>query len=97
MADSVFPIMRARDRRGREATGLTSVPWGLMAPHEARALKNHDQTLRRLAERGGLSPREAWCVLNDRPWRDAACVSEQDAEAFLIARVAEYAARGAIP
>lgn len=40
-----------------------SVPWEVMAPHEAMAQKNHSQTLARLAQRGGLSPSEAWCVV----------------------------------
>ncbi|WP_211099537.1 hypothetical protein [Azospirillum agricola] len=34
-----------------------SVPWSLLAPHEAQA------------ERGGLSPAEMVAVLEDRPWR----------------------------
>ena len=35
-----------------------------MAPHESQARNNHGQTLERLAQRGGLSPCEAWCVIN---------------------------------
>lgn len=41
-----------------------SVPWFVMEPHEAMARKNHCQSLTRLAERGGLSCGEAWCVVN---------------------------------
>lgn len=48
-----FPIQRG-----------PSVPWEVMAPHESMAQKNHSQSLERLAERGGLSPGEAWCVVN---------------------------------
>ena len=41
----------------------------MIAPHEAQAMKNHSQTLTRLAERGGLSPSEAIFVLSDEQWR----------------------------
>ena len=47
-----------------------SVPWELVAPHEAQAMRNHcGQTLKRLAERGGLGPCEMVAVLEDRPWK----------------------------
>lgn len=48
---------------------LRSIPWAVIASHEAQALANHDQTLERLAQRGGLDPTEAVAVLQDRPWR----------------------------
>jgi hypothetical protein len=51
-----FPIM-----------GGPSIPWWVIAPHEAQARINHGgQTLERLADRGGLSPTEALAVLEDR-------------------------------
>lgn len=40
--------------------------WEIIAPHEAQAKINHDQSLERLAQRGGLSCYEALCVLQDR-------------------------------
>lgn len=40
-----------------------SVPWEVMAPHEAQANKNHYQSLEKLASRGGLGCGEAWCVV----------------------------------
>jgi len=45
-----------------------AIPWSVIAPHEAQALKNHDQSPERLAERGGLSVCEAVAVLEDRHW-----------------------------
>ena len=52
-----------------ERVGLPrTAPWSLLAPHERQALRNHGQTLERLNERGGLSPREMMCVLEDRSW-----------------------------
>lgn len=45
------------------APTLSSVPWSLLAPVEGRVLRNHGQTLERLAQRGGLSACEALCAL----------------------------------
>jgi hypothetical protein len=53
-----FPIM-----------GGPSIPWRMILPHEGQALRNHgEQSLERLASRGGLSPDEALAVLDDRSW-----------------------------
>lgn len=57
-----------REERRFPIQGGPSIPWSLIEPHEAQAKRNHDQTLQRLAERGGLSPCEAVAVLEDRPW-----------------------------
>lgn len=57
----LFPILAER-----AGSPKTYVPWDLMAPHEAQALKNHTQTLDRLAQRGGLDPAEAVAVLEGR-------------------------------
>jgi hypothetical protein len=43
-----------------------TVPWSLLAPHEAQARKNHDQSLARLAERGGLDPTEMVALFSAR-------------------------------
>lgn len=45
------------------------VPWWLMMVHEWQAEYNHKQTLDELALRGGLSPAELRCVLENRPPR----------------------------
>jgi hypothetical protein len=58
-------------RRLNEA-GMTravvGIPWDLILQHEAQCLRNHDQTVQRLHERGGLSVDEAVAVLEDRGW-----------------------------
>lgn len=68
-----FPILRSwnsDERKHRDALGCpTSIPWDMIAPHERQADRNHYQTLKRLAERGGLSPAEAVAVLEDREYR----------------------------
>jgi hypothetical protein len=69
-----FPIQPFRDYshpiegRKKVKNEPLSIPWELIAPHEAQAQRNHSQTLKRLAERGGLSACEAVAVLEDRPW-----------------------------
>lgn len=50
---------------------LRSIPLGLIAPHEAQALKNHgDQNLLRLAQRHGLSAQEAVAIIEDKKYCD---------------------------
>lgn len=46
----------------------SSIPWKMIEPCEAQAQRNHDQSLTRLAERGGLSPVEAYAVLRGIPY-----------------------------
>jgi len=70
---TVERLTRERDeaqasRRRFPIMGGPSIPWRVIAPHEAQARINHDQSLERLAQRGGLSPAEAHFVLADRKW-----------------------------
>lgn len=48
--------------------GGPDVPYAVMAPHESMMQRNHSQTVERLSERGGLSPCEAWMVVNSITW-----------------------------
>lgn len=57
------------DRREAHGPCPSSIPWDVIAPYEGQAKANHDQTLQRLAERGGLSPMEAFMVMTGRSWR----------------------------
>jgi hypothetical protein len=77
---SLFPIMiglayetheRINDARNAGVTQLVvGLPWEMILPHDKQARRNHDQTLQRLAERGGLSACEALAVLEDRSWHE---------------------------
>lgn len=69
--ERMFPVLYQgrEDEIQRRAGAPTSVPWSLLAPHEAQARRNHDQSLERLAERGGLGLCEMVAVLEDRRWR----------------------------
>jgi len=65
--EKVFPIMVGRE--GTAAPCPSWIPWDAIAPYEGHALANHDQTLERLAQRGGLSPEEAYLVMTGRRWK----------------------------
>lgn len=67
-----------------------SVPWDFLAPHEKQARSNHDQSLRTLASRGGLDPREMLAVISDRRWDDFRRVSMEDAAKQVISLLEEY-------
>jgi len=59
---------------------LPSVPWSFVAPHERQAIKNHDQTLNTLAERGGLGLCELLAVVTGRGYYDVPIQERTDAE-----------------
>lgn len=68
-----FPILRPKwDRKFflQFPDCPASVPWDLVAPHEAQAQRNHGQSLVTLARRGGLAPDELFAVMHDQPWRN---------------------------
>lgn len=46
------------------------IPFGVLILHEEQALRNHGQTLERLAERGGLGWTEILAILEDRRYTD---------------------------
>ena len=77
MSAKLFPILLTdTERKHFVAWGgaPTGVPWDLVLAHEAQCLSNHDQTVQRLAERGGLSTEELCCVLMDKRWRERPAV-----------------------
>jgi len=88
----MFPIMYGLVNRQRG-----EIPWRLIESHERQALRNHNQTLERLAERGGLDPHEALCVLGDRDltWSDPATTTYAELLAFVAGMEAEQARLGA--
>lgn len=47
---------------------IKSIPWDVITPHDVQALRNHHQSLGKLAIRGGLTPCEALAVIEGRPW-----------------------------
>lgn len=75
-AERQFPIMD----RGKRA----SIPWRVIAPHEAQAQKNHGQSLKTLASRGGLCWSEAWGVLNGVSWSRLPLNQEDQCKAAVL-------------
>jgi hypothetical protein len=64
----LFPVLlSARERQNYPDCPL-SIPLDAIAPHEAQALANHQQSLKTLGERGGLHPIELHAVMQGRPF-----------------------------
>lgn len=56
-----FPVLDQQNCHPRDRKTMPrDVPWEFVEKFRAQAERNHDQTLERLAERGGLSPEEMW-------------------------------------
>ena len=62
MDERMFPILYGYNEPKGE---LKSIPWDMIAPHEAQARSNHSQSLTQLASRGGLGQDEVLLVLTD--------------------------------
>lgn len=67
-APRMFPI-HSEDRR-KLKTPPYAIEWAFLAPHEARAWANHDQSLERLAERGGCGWDELYAIVRNLSLRD---------------------------
>lgn len=94
----MFPVLASWQLRKRNRSlGIpASVPWAMLAPHEAQAERNHDQSLETLARRGGLDVMEMAAILTDRSWpeiREAVLTIEQ-AAAIVLDAVDAAAHRG---
>jgi hypothetical protein len=79
-----FPIHSAEKLLKDEGfSSPKSVPFEVVAKHERQCQINHGQSAERLAERGGLSWRELWCVLADLGWNKQPESFKQDRDVFL--------------
>ncbi|BDI33413.1 hypothetical protein CCAX7_54640 [Capsulimonas corticalis] len=68
-------------------------PYKLAEPHQRQAMVNHGQTLRRLAERGGLGHRELYHILRDERFRHTGhpgAVSDEVAALYLQELIEGY-------
>lgn len=87
-----FPVMKGYDwdrkRPGVECPNR--VPWGMLLPYEKQAMTNHSQTLRRLAERGGLCPEEMAGIMQGLRWRELGQNTPESAAAYLVAALEAY-------
>ena len=64
-----------------------AIPFAMLLPHQRQAMLNHNQTLQRLRERGGLSPCEAMAILTDRHWHR---MDRDEAIQELTKRITDY-------
>lgn len=61
-----FPILYQTRWRDVPPDAVRFIRWDSL--NEEQAYKNHAQTLKQLAESGGLSPSEAVAIIEGRPW-----------------------------
>lgn len=87
----MFPmIVTRRAPRFPQDPCPRAIPWDFLAPHEQQALKNHDQSLEKLASRGGLSGQEAVAIVRGQHWREGLKLSETEAACILIQMIDEW-------
>jgi hypothetical protein len=81
MALENMPVMHGKQ--------IKSIPMRILLPYEEQALRNHSQSLQRLAERGGMDACEIYGMLRGLRWSQLK--PHPDDEANLIAWVASKA------
>jgi hypothetical protein len=91
----LWPWQRDRVRALEAMEAPREVPWALVERHERQALRNHTQTVQRLAERGGLSLQELVDVLSGSSWATSADMPDAVASRTIKKRVEEHRAAGA--
>lgn len=64
---------------------IKCIPWAAIAAHEPQAQRNHSQTLRGLAGRGGLSIHEAYHIMKDQQWPRGFKRSQSNDAAYRVA------------
>ncbi len=82
-----FPVIVGQSRLPREvlAAWPRSVPWSFAETFRDQAQSNHQQTLERLAERGGLAPDEMWLAAHGHNLRVR--IDQEYAGEWLIAEM----------
>ena len=87
-----FPVMiRPGEERVLEIVGCPlTVPWAMLAEHEAQARANHGQTLERLAARMGLSTQEILAIIHDAGIREYLRLDTREASELLAKCVREW-------
>lgn len=84
-----FRVLRGQSRvpRAERDAWPESLPWSLVDPWRAQAERNHYQTLERLNERGGLSPRELWIAAHRLNSDHIGDITESEAGRWLMGLV----------
>lgn len=79
-----FPVL------GSFAEFLGNVPWDFVRRGEQQALANHNQTLERLAERGGLHPIEMEAAIRGKSLKEVRGRTEEEASYWLKEELTKY-------
>lgn len=90
LLDEHYAARGAQSARQFPILGGDRIPWDLIAPHEAQALRNHNQSLEVLASRGGLSAVEAIAVIEGKHWRTVTTMTVGESATRLQEIVAAY-------
>ena len=101
-APGQFPVLLDGPTRRKHPLCPRAVPWDMVRPHDRQAKRNHGQSLKRLASRGGLHPVELLAVLDARPFPEREYLAAPDtvcagAIAELIRRAAAWLTARAKP
>ncbi len=86
----LFPVLQPGYRQGEPGVCYPkSIPWALIEPYAQQAMRNHDQTLERLAERGGLCVQEIAWLLENTSWKNRTMATDRDAVAVIEKKMKE--------
>lgn len=88
-----FRVLRGQSRlpQAERDRWPESLPWSVVEQWRAQAERNHYQTLERLHERGGLSPRELWIAAHGLDADHIGDITESETGQWLIQIAAEAA------
>lgn len=75
----MWPLLRVTEEVYERLGCPRTIPWEVIAPHEAQAKKNHNQDLNTLARRHGMTPQELVAVLTDRYWGELVFMPHDEA------------------
>lgn len=81
---NLYPVYQMKSSDPQEY-----IPYDIIAPYEAQALRNHGQTLHRLAERGGLDWSEILDILRDNSWGTSSNMERDNAKNAVLHYIAE--------
>ena len=73
MSDNEREFVKGKAWNPKESMGIMNsnikIPLEIFIPHEKQALKNHDQTIEVLSQRGGINSSEALAILGDKEFK----------------------------
>jgi hypothetical protein len=78
MIEKRFPILNQQSCLPHERKKMPrSIAWSLVEPFRVQVYENHEQTLERLVERGGLAPEELYAAVHGLRLRAIRSINEQ--------------------